>query len=84
MTQYVIDACVAIKWFVPEEYAEDARKVLSGKYHLLAPTLLLPEAGNVFWNKIRLQEMSLEDGQRAFTALQNCPIMPIPVGSVAN
>lgn len=74
MKTYVVDVCVAVKWFVHEKYSEKAATLLNGSYSLSAPDYLLPEAGNVFWGKIRFQEISLEEGQQALTAIQNAPI----------
>jgi predicted nucleic acid-binding protein len=74
MTTYVVDVCVAVKWFVPEKYSQEAAVLLNGSYSLMAPDYLLPEAGNVFWKKIRFKEISLEEGQQALTAIQNAPM----------
>jgi len=74
MKTYVVDVCVAIKWFVPEKYSCEAAVLLNGSYSLMAPDYLLPEAGNVFWKKIRFKEISLEEGQQALTAIQNVPM----------
>jgi len=76
MKTYVVDVCVAVKWFVPEKYSQ-AATLLNGSYSLLAPDYLLLEAGNIFWKKIRFQEISLEEGQQALTAIQNAPIQLI-------
>jgi predicted nucleic acid-binding protein len=74
MMQYVVDVCVAVKWFVPEIFSQEGARLLSGSYGLLAPDYLLPEAGNVFWKKIRFNEISLDEGQQALTAIQNSPM----------
>lgn len=74
MRCYVVDVCVAVKWFVPEIISPKAARLLSGSYGLLAPDYLLPEAGNVFWKKIRFNEISLDEGQQALTAIQNSPM----------
>ncbi|MBV8884678.1 MAG: type II toxin-antitoxin system VapC family toxin [Chroococcidiopsidaceae cyanobacterium CP_BM_RX_35] len=74
MRQYIVDVCVAVKWFVPEIYSEEAARLLNENYSLLAPDYLLPEAGNVFWKKIRFNEISLGEGQQALTAIQNSPM----------
>ena len=74
MKTYVVDACVAVKWFVPEKFSQEAVILLNGSYRLLAPDYLLLEAGNVFWKKIRFNEISLDVGQQALSALQNSPV----------
>lgn len=84
MTQYVVDVCVAVKWFVPETFSQYAVRLLNGSHILLAPDYLLAEAGNVFWKKIRFSEISLEDGQQALTALQNSPLLSLKLPSTYN
>ena len=66
MTAYVVlDASVAIKWYVPEVYREDAlallhrRKADSLAFHV--PDLFLSEVGNILWKKVR--RGALEEGQ---------------------
>jgi len=62
---YVIDASVAIKWYIPETHSAKAVAYLSlardGETVLKAPDLILPELGNVFWKKQRQQLLSLDD-----------------------
>ncbi|MFZ0731692.1 MAG: type II toxin-antitoxin system VapC family toxin [Candidatus Sulfotelmatobacter sp.] len=51
---YVVDASVALKWFLPEDSdAAEALliKFLSGKVNLYAPDLLLVEAGSALWRR---------------------------------
>jgi predicted nucleic acid-binding protein len=71
---YVIDVCVAVKWFIPEIFSKEAEQLLSTKYSLLAPDYLLIEAGSIFWKKIRFNEITLAQGEQAFTAIQNSPM----------
>jgi len=49
----VIDASVAVKWFVPEEGHESARALLDHRDALIAPDWLLAEVANVFWKQQR-------------------------------
>ena len=48
----VVDASVAVKWFVPEEWHEDALLVLARAGPLRAPDLIVPEVGNIAWKKL--------------------------------
>ena len=57
MTRMVVDASVAVKWFVPEELSTEARQLLAPEYELLAPDLLWAELGNVLWKKHRRREL---------------------------
>jgi len=57
MKDLVVDASVAIKWFIPEVHAEAASKLLNGQTVLYAPDLIGPELGNILWKKTRRGEI---------------------------
>ena len=73
MTRCVVDASIAVKWFVPELHAIDASRLLYGGFALLAPDLIFSEFGNVLWKKWRRDEITsefatgiIEDFQRLY------------------
>ena len=70
----VVDASVAIKWFVPEPLSNEAERLLGGSDTLFAPDLLLIEFGNIIWKKVRLGELARDDGDAALAALRNGPV----------
>ena len=70
----VVDASVAIKWFVPEPLSNQAEHLLGGGDALFAPDFLLIEFGNVVWKKVRLGELARDDGDAALVALRNGPV----------
>ena len=47
MSRIVIDASVAVKWFLPEQDSDAARAILHFGHDLLAPDLLYAEVGSV-------------------------------------
>ena len=53
MTEFVADASVALKWFVPEEDSEAAEKLLSTGIKLHAPRFLALETANAAWKNWR-------------------------------
>jgi predicted nucleic acid-binding protein len=65
MKRYVVDASVAIKWYVPEIWAESADHLLQaaadGNARLLAPDLIIAEMGNILWKKHRLGELQRKE-----------------------
>lgn len=67
MPKIVIDSSVAVKWFVPEPYATEARKILNdyqnGALSLIAPDLINAEFGNIIWKKHLFQGLSAPDAQ---------------------
>jgi len=55
---WVVDASVAVKWFVDERGSEAARAVLESGQPIIAPDLIVPECGNTAWKKARQGEIS--------------------------
>ncbi len=55
---FVVDASVAIKWFVEEDLSEEAAAILDYGEPLFAPELLLAEIGNVLWKKVIRGELA--------------------------
>lgn len=47
----VIDASVAIKWFVEEPLRPQARALLADRHEFIAPDLLVAEIANIAWKK---------------------------------
>lgn len=74
MTLYVVDACIAVKWYVPEVFSQESLNLLEPGNRLIAPNYLLLEAGSVFGKKIRRKEISFEFGQQALSSLGDSPI----------
>lgn len=74
MSQFVVDASVAIKWFVPEVGSDAAAALLQPGNQLIAPDLLFPEVGNVVWKKTRARDITLEQGIEIARALYAMPI----------
>lgn len=58
---YVVDASVAVKWFLPEPLADLADGILtllrSGAAHLIAPDLIIAELGNALLRRVRSSEL---------------------------
>jgi predicted nucleic acid-binding protein len=68
----VIDASVALKWFVDEPRRDRARGALSRDFELVAPDLLLVEGANGLRNKVR---NGLAERDRMLAALTKLPDM---------
>lgn len=74
----VIDASIAVQWFVPEPGSDVATLVLRTDAVLLAPDIMLVEATNAWWKKSRRGEMSAEQVERAMARLLAVGIDLIP------
>ena len=53
----VIDASVAVKWFVEEENSDFAGHLLESDHDLYAPRLMASEIGNALWRKVQNGEL---------------------------
>jgi predicted nucleic acid-binding protein len=65
---YVIDASVAVKWYLAEVYQTEAILILDSDEILLAPDLLISEVGNIIWKKVRLKELSKNEAHEIITS----------------
>ena len=67
MPPLVIDSSVAIKWFLPEPYSTEARRILGGyqtnSLTFLAPDLINAEFGNIIWKKHQYQGLATVDAE---------------------
>jgi predicted nucleic acid-binding protein len=67
MANLIVDSSVAIKWFVPEPYSTEARRILddyqTGAVSFLAPDLINAEFGNIVWKKRLFQGLDEADAQ---------------------
>ena len=79
----VIDASVAIKWFIPEVHSESAQRLLSNsEAGLLAPDLIVPEFTNILWKKERRNEIRRSEALEILNALPSIGIAVHPSDSL--
>jgi predicted nucleic acid-binding protein len=57
VSEVVIDASVAICWFVRESATENANGLIAATTNLVAPSLMLAELANALWKKTRRGEI---------------------------
>ncbi len=74
----VVDASIAVKWFFPEIYQENALRVLTLKKKLVAPDLLWPEFGSVVWKKHQRRDTTLEEASMVVDKFMACAIECCP------
>jgi predicted nucleic acid-binding protein len=65
---WVVDATVAIKWFVDEPDSAEAVAVL--RHPISAPDLLAPECANILWKKVRRGELRVDEAETIALALE--------------
>ena len=88
MDKLVIDASVAVKWFLSEPFSTEARKVLDsytrGSLSFHAPDLINAEFGNTIWKKQLFQGLAATDAQQILHEFANLPINFVPTSELLN
>ena len=83
MTRFVVDASVAVKWYLPEEHSDCAARWCRSGAVLEAPDLLHGEIGNVLWKRVRRRELTREQAGEIIAALSLMPIEIYPSRQLA-
>ena len=78
MSEYVVDASIAAKWYLPEVHADAARRLTTGSHTLHAPDLLYPEFTNILWKRVRRADMSEAEAAATVHALLTVPLQVHP------
>lgn len=85
MSIFVIDAGIAVKWFLTETHSDKARRLLEQYQRqvieLIAPDLLIAEATNVFWKRAARGDLT---AQEAADNLQDLLAINLPVVTAAS
>ena len=71
----VIDASVAVKWFLPEIHSRAAERLLNEAFELLAPDLIWSELGNVLWKRWRRGELAEHSASEILTDFKRYPLL---------
>lgn len=74
MSRFVVDASVAAKWFMAEEYSAIAAKLRESQHELVGPDLLPVEVGSALLKKMRRGELSELEGEVGMRALMLLPV----------
>src|SRR5438034_8812667 len=78
MKKNVVDASVAIKWFVPEIHSAAAARLLDTEFVLCAPDLIGPEFGNILWKKTRRAEITRHEADQILGAFERVALEIYP------
>lgn len=74
LMQLVVDASVAVKWFVEEEDAQRASLLANGTEEIHCPRLLASEVGSALWRKVLQGQLELGDARTGLESLARMPI----------
>ena len=72
--QLVVDASVAVKWLVREEFSDIAEQILNGQHELHAPRLMASEVSNSLWKKVRTGQLPRD---RASELAEEIPLLNV-------
>lgn len=78
MNPRVVDSSVAIKWYVAEPLAAEARRVQAGPDPLHAPEFLDVEVANILWKKVGRGDITRADADDIRSALAAVPMTRTP------
>jgi predicted nucleic acid-binding protein len=66
----VLDASVAIKWYVPEAHTAEALRLMSPSFAMHVPSFFAAECGNTIWKKVgQRRELTPERGREILDEL---------------
>ncbi|RUR75084.1 type II toxin-antitoxin system VapC family toxin [Chlorogloeopsis fritschii PCC 9212] len=74
MSRYVLDASIAIKWFLPEVYSEAARRLIANEHTFLVPDFFFAEVANVLWKRVRRGEDTAKNARQTLADLNAIPL----------
>ena len=74
----VVDASVAVKWFVEEDLADEAASLLRGSTPLHAPDLLVAEMTNAVWKKFVRGAITREQAEVFAVSIPYSPLQLTP------
>jgi predicted nucleic acid-binding protein len=88
MRSFVIDASVAVKWYIPEVLSHEAALLLGqtreGEVTLLVPDLFFAEFGNVLWKKLGRNELDAEITREILRSMaMSCPVKTVSCSLLA-
>jgi predicted nucleic acid-binding protein len=71
----VVDASVAVKWFVPENHSNEAIRLLDTGFRRHIPVLLHTEVGQTIWKKVhQRKEFEAAEGRSIVRGLMLTPL----------
>jgi predicted nucleic acid-binding protein len=71
---FVVDASVAVKWFMPEIHTDAALRLRNSPDELIAPDFYILEVANVIAVKIRRGDLDREEGTAMLESFRRAPI----------
>jgi predicted nucleic acid-binding protein len=79
VTPLIVDASVAVKWFVAETHSQEASALLQDKYELRVPAHFFSEVANALVTKVRRGLIDRAIADQAAEDLRSSPLVVAPV-----
>jgi predicted nucleic acid-binding protein len=80
----IVDASVAVKWFVAEDGSAQAEALFENEDELVAPDFIMAEVGNAMWKKFRKGWLTEAQVTAAIERLPHYFGRAIPIGELAS
>lgn len=74
MKPLVVDASVAIKWFIPEKGSETAAALFDRQRPLIAPDLIRVEVANIIWKLHRKKHLTDDQSYQILADFLSMPV----------
>lgn len=74
----VIDASVAVKWYLDEPLSSEARRILAGDELLVAPEIILAEVGNAVWLRANKADIPVAQATEIVRELSGAFVALVP------
>ena len=83
--EFVVDASIGVKWYLPEVYSEEARRLLLIPIRLHVPTIFFTEVTQAIWKKVRLRrELDPTEGREILSRLMDADVRTHAVNPLLN
>lgn len=79
----VVDASVALKWYLDEPLSENARAILASDEMLVAPELIISEVANAAWLRLNKGDISVTQAKEILTELPGAFLSLVPETGLA-
>jgi predicted nucleic acid-binding protein len=78
----VVDATVLTKWYVPELYSEECRRLLDLKAEFFVPEAAISQVSGALWKRARTGELRPDLANRIVRSLCRLPVTYVPTSSL--
>ena len=78
----VVDASVALKWYLDDAHSDLARVILTSEEPLVAPEIIVSEVGNAAWLRLNKAELTVEQAKALLAELPGVFLALVPAADL--